>query len=226
MKIPLDQPVLLKKKVCESVAETERASEMISLIFLTWNSADCMEIALESVEGVVGEIVAIDSFSTDGTIEILKKWNARIFEKELQHSWSELRNFAIEQARGEWIFWLDTDETINDKARAMLPFLAQQNVYDAFIFRRRNYLDDQLREDNDCHVRLARQYCRFVGDIHEGLTGFKKSLVVDGAEVIHKKTWAKQKEQNVRYQKFIEDIDERKRHGQNDCSDWRSRKSR
>lgn len=175
----------------------------ISLIILTWNSEAVLRAALDSVKSVVDEIIAVDSASVDGTVQILNEYGAKVYTMEMKDSWSELRNFAIEKVTHEWILSLDSDEYLTKEAAAKVPELVKNNDVDCYIIRRLNYLDGELQELKEYHPRLFRRHCRFVGNIHEQLVGFKKSVIVEEA-IMHKKSWKRQIEQNARYVEFIE----------------------
>ena len=174
----------------------------VALVILTWNSADVLRTALDSVKDIVVEIVAVDSSSTDGTLDILKEYRAVVYTKALEGSWSELRNFGIEKATSEWILILDSDEYLTEETIKKIPELVKSSEADCYIFRRLNYLDGVLQEAKDYHYRLFKKNCRYAGVIHEQLTGFKKSQVVEDAIVMHKKTLKRQKEQDKRYLEF------------------------
>lgn len=174
----------------------------ITLVILTWNCEGVLRTALDSVKGIVDEIVAVDSSSTDSTLDILKEYGAMVYTKALEGSWSELRNFGIENATKDWILILDSDEYLTEEAVKMIPGLVKNSEVDCYIFRRLNFLDGVLQEAKDHHYRLFKNYCRYQGVIHEQLVGFKKSQIVEDAIVVHKKTLKKQKEQDERYLEF------------------------
>jgi len=178
---------------------------MISWLLLTWNSANSIRTALESAKDLVDEIVVVDSNSTDETLDILDEYDAKVYTKALEKSWSELRNFGISKASYEWILVLDSDEYLTKETLLMIPKLVESDEVDAFIFRRLNYLDGVLQEAKDYHYRLFKRHCRYAGRIHEQLVGFKKSKVIEDAIVMHKKTWKKQKEQDERYLEFTKE---------------------
>jgi len=179
----------------------------ISLMILTWNSEAVLRTALESVKGVVDEIVAVDSASVDGTVEILKEYGAKVYTMELKDSWDELKNFAVEKTSHEWILSIDSDEEMTKEAAALIPELVKSSDVDCYAFRRLNYLDDVLQELKEYHPRLFRRYCRFVGNIHEQLVGFKKIQIMEEA-IIHSKTWKRQIDQNARYIEFSRQLEQ------------------
>jgi len=175
---------------------------MISWVLLTWNCESEVENALLSAKDVVDEIIVVDSFSTDRTLEIVKKYGARIFEKPFENSFGALRNFGIEQARGDWILILDSDEELSSVAKKAIPLMVSEPDFDCFVFKRDNYLDDVLQQGEDSHYRLFRKYCRYEGRMHEQLVGYNRRFSATAVSVIHKKSRKKQDEQTARYLKI------------------------
>jgi len=85
----------------------------LSIIVLTYHEELHLARCLESVKSVAGEIVVVDSFSTDGTREIAESYGAKFVQHEFvnqaqQFNWA-LDNLPIS---GEWILRLDADEYI------------------------------------------------------------------------------------------------------------------
>ncbi len=81
----------------------------ISLIVISRNEEELIGQCLESAASFCDEMIVVDSFSTDRTVEIARTLGARVFEREFQ-GYIAQKQFAFEQARGEWIFSLDADE--------------------------------------------------------------------------------------------------------------------
>ncbi|MCF8043180.1 MAG: glycosyltransferase family 2 protein [Desulfarculaceae bacterium] len=74
---------------------------------------------LKAVEGVADEIVAVDSGSSDRTVEILEQAGARVYHRDWT-GYSDQRNFLAERCTGDWILMLDADEVINRECRRIL----------------------------------------------------------------------------------------------------------
>jgi len=91
------------------------ASPSLSVVLLTKNSQDTVERALRSVVWA-DEIVVVDDESTDGTLDICRRYTDRIFIRKLE-SFAAQRNFGREQARGEWLLSLDPDEEVSPELR-------------------------------------------------------------------------------------------------------------
>ena len=88
----------------------------LSVVIITRNEEANIHDCLASC-AFADEIVVVDSFSTDRTVEICREHACRV----IQESWrgfGRQKNFAIEQAKGPWIFNLDADERITPALRA------------------------------------------------------------------------------------------------------------
>ena len=81
------------------------------------NLRDC----LGSIDGVVDEVVVVDTGSTDGSVEIARELGARVDLPPWRGDFSEARNVALEEARGEWILYLDADERLRPVDRDASP---------------------------------------------------------------------------------------------------------
>src|SRR4029434_8627847 len=66
---------------------------------------------LTSIRPWVNEIVVVDTGSKDKTPEICRRFGARLFEFPWCDSFSAARNESLKHARGEWVFWMDSDDT-------------------------------------------------------------------------------------------------------------------
>ena len=78
------------------------------------NESRCLARCLRSIRPVVDEIVIADTGSTDGTIEIAREFGAKISRFDWVNDFSAARNFALNQAVGEWLLVLDADEVAGE----------------------------------------------------------------------------------------------------------------
>ncbi|MGC8742909.1 MAG: glycosyltransferase family 2 protein [Verrucomicrobiia bacterium] len=93
----------------------------ISVIILTYNEEKNIEDCLKSVYGWVEEIFIVDSFSTDKTLEIARKYTNKIYQHPFENHAKQF-NWALENLplKGKWIMRLDADEHILPELRGEL----------------------------------------------------------------------------------------------------------
>ena len=88
---------------------------MITAIIPTLNEESFIEEAIASVS-FADEIIVIDSFSTDRTIELAERHQVRIIRRKFDN-FSSQKNYAIELAKHEWIYILDADERVSPRLK-------------------------------------------------------------------------------------------------------------
>ncbi len=84
----------------------------VSLCMIVKDESPRLPMCLRSVEGLVDEIVLVDTGSTDGTQDLARSLGCRVFEIQWDDDFSKARNHALDQARHEWILVLDADEVL------------------------------------------------------------------------------------------------------------------
>ncbi len=80
----------------------------LSAVVITRNEAVNVQDALQSVSWA-NEIVVVDCGSSDGTLDICRKYTDRIFHRDWT-GYVDQKNFALEQASNDWVFSIDADE--------------------------------------------------------------------------------------------------------------------
>jgi len=109
----------------------------VSVVIVTKDEETNIEDALRSAAGAQ-EIVVVDSFSADRTVEICRRYTDRIF----QHAWlgyARQKQLAVDHAQGPWVLILDADERITPELRDEIARAMQDTDYDGFSLPRRNY---------------------------------------------------------------------------------------
>lgn len=158
----------------------------ISAIIPTLNEEIHIADAIKSV-GFADEIIVIDSFSTDKTLEIAKKYNVKIIKRKFD-DFSSQKNFAISQAKYPWIYLLDADERVTTEVeKEILDAVKSPNDFVGFYVRRTFYFCGKKVNysgfQRDKVVRLfLKEHCKYVGVVHEtiktsGYLGFFKSKI-------------------------------------------------
>lgn len=152
----------------------------VTAIIPTFNEEVNIENAIKNVL-FADEILIIDSYSTDKTIEIAKKYNVKILQRKFD-DFSTQKNYAIDRAKNDWILVLDADERLSKLAINEIIRLLDTNIQvDAFWMHRQNYLLNKKVNysgwQNDKIIKLFnRQKARYDGKlVHEEINCTGKS---------------------------------------------------
>jgi glycosyltransferase involved in cell wall biosynthesis/Tfp pilus assembly protein PilF len=95
----------------------------VSLSLIAKNEEANLPACLDCVAGLVDEIIVVDTGSTDRTKEVAARYRARVFDFPWVDSFAAARNETLQHATGEWIFWLDADDRIDEENRGKLRAL-------------------------------------------------------------------------------------------------------
>lgn len=132
----------------------------LSAVIITLNEERNLARCLTSLQGLADEIIVVDSFSSDQTEEIALRFGAKFilnkFEGHIQQ-----KNFALLQARGEWILSLDADEALDNCLRESIKgVLNRQDQKSGYTMNRlTNYCGKWIRHCGwypDTKLRLIR----------------------------------------------------------------------
>ncbi|MCE2663793.1 MAG: glycosyltransferase, partial [Microcystis sp. 53602_E8] len=85
----------------------------LSLCMIVKNEAENLRRCLDSVKGVVDEMIVMDTGSTDDTIAIAQSYGAIVPSYDWRGNFSDARNEALKYVTGDWILVLDADEELN-----------------------------------------------------------------------------------------------------------------
>jgi len=99
----------------------------ISLCMIVKNEEKFLPRCLESIKGHVDEIIIVDTGSTDSTVEIAKRYNAKIYHHPWENSFSKARNYSLKYATCKWILVLDADEEVERKNAHKLKDVIKEN---------------------------------------------------------------------------------------------------
>lgn len=160
----------------------------ISVVLLTRNEEINIDACLSSCT-FADEIIVVDDGSTDRTIEIAEKHNARIFHRALHGDWAQQKNFAIAQASCRWVFLIDADERVTPDlaAKILERSKGEDRAYEVQrhnCFKHIQATHGILRPDWVCRF-LPKSKVRVYGQVHEEIrTGCDKEKI-RGKGLIH-----------------------------------------
>nr|WP_207643909.1 glycosyltransferase [Desulfosporosinus acidiphilus] len=144
----------------------------VSLCMIVKNEADCLPASLKSVQGLVNEMIVVDTGSNDRTPDIALAWGAKVIPFAWTGDFSAARNFSLENASSDWILVLDADEELQTVNVDSFFELLNNRQVEGYFLTIKSYLGPSLGESEDQAVRLFRnkpEY-RFEGAIHEQVT--------------------------------------------------------
>lgn len=111
----------------------------ISALILAKNEEQHIKDCIESVQ-FADEVILIDDFSTDQTVEIARSLGAIVIQHALDGDWGQQRRFAIEQASGDWILFIDADERISEPlAKEIKEVVSHKEKYSYWILRENKF---------------------------------------------------------------------------------------
>jgi glycosyltransferase involved in cell wall biosynthesis len=92
----------------------------VSLTIIARDEEQNLPRALGTAHDLADEIIVVDTGSRDATVDVARSFGARVFPFRWTDDFSAARNFALEQAAGDYIFSLDADDILPAPTRAML----------------------------------------------------------------------------------------------------------
>jgi tetratricopeptide (TPR) repeat protein len=93
----------------------------VSLCMIVKDEEANLPACLESVAGLVQEIVIVDTGSRDGTRQVADRFGARVFDFPWVDSFAAARNESLRHATGDWILWLDADDRLDEAKTSGTP---------------------------------------------------------------------------------------------------------
>lgn len=121
--------------------ENEKKKIIFSVAVITYNEELNIKDCIESFHDIADEVIILDSFSTDKTLDLARTFSkVKIFTNEF-HGHIEQKNRAIDYSTGEWILSLDADERVSPelKKEIMNILSIENNIIDGYKIPRLTY---------------------------------------------------------------------------------------
>lgn len=149
----------------------------ISAVVLTKNEEKNIERCLRPL-AFCNEIIIVDDFSGDKTVELANKFKAKVYKHKLNDDFSSQRNFGLEKAKGEWVLFIDADEEVSQQLEEEILNKLNLNSNDknlAYYIKRRDFWwGRELRYGEMRKIRqiglvrlIRRNSGKWVGKVHE-----------------------------------------------------------
>ncbi len=149
----------------------------LSLLIISKNAQGLIEKTINSVKGLVDEIIVIDNDSTDKTAEIATRLGAIVFQR-FEEDLGKQRKYGLEKCQGEWVLVLDTDEYLSENLRREIKNL----------FSKRQLL---LQKFNGFFIPFQNHFLnrpiKHGGENYKMLRLFKKKAVYINPALVHER---------------------------------------
>lgn len=151
----------------------------IGLSMIVKNGAETIRQCLESVRGVVDQIVIADTGCADNTCEIVREFAATIISFPWENHFANARNAALKSVTTDWVLVLDADEELDRDAKKKIHGLLNATNVGGYVTPIRNYVPnkftrawDRVAVPNDHRHSRAEKAAAFV--VHENCRFFRR----------------------------------------------------
>ena len=169
----------------------------LSIVIITFNEEKNIGRCLESLQEIADDIVVVDSFSTDATQNICKRYRVNFIQRKWE-GYSETKNFGNSKAKYDWILSLDADEALSDELKQSILKAKQGTELVACKFNRlTNYCGTWIKHCGwypDTKTRIFdRRTAYWHGMLHESLFFLKnKSILHLKGDCLHYSYYTKE----------------------------------
>lgn len=143
----------------------------ISAVVITKNEEERIRDCLESVMWV-NEIILVDSYSHDKTLDIAAEYTENIYKREFD-DFAKQKNYAIDKANSDWVLNIDADERITEELKNEIKSVINNTNKDAFITPIKTYFLDKPMKYAGTYpiqrVRLFKSSYHFHKKVHESI---------------------------------------------------------
>ncbi len=182
----------------------------ISLCMIVKNEEMHIARCLDSVAGLVEEIIIVDTGSVDRTVEIVSDYTSNVYSYPWTDDFSDARNYSFSKASMDYCMWMDADDILQETEKDNFLRLKQSLSPDTdIVMMKYNTAFDEAGMPSFSYfrerwIRNCSQH-RWVGAVHEVIPPNGKVIYSDIA-ISHKKLSAGNPDRNLKiYQKMLAD---------------------
>jgi tetratricopeptide (TPR) repeat protein len=149
----------------------------LALVMIVRNEARCIQRCLDSVRGLVDQMVVLDTGSTDATVSLAQMAGAEVSHFSWVDDFAAARNAALALSRCDWNLVLDADEALLQGPRTAQALLALRASTPDFVGRiavRSSFEggpDGAAQTTDSWLSRVLPRGARFEGVVHEQVAG-------------------------------------------------------
>jgi len=154
------------------------------------NGGQDLSRCLESVRGIVDEIVIADTGSTDGSVAVAQSFGATVISIPWENDFAAARNSALQHTSADWVLVLDADEQLDTQAQAQIADALRSPDADGYVITIRNYVHslterlwDKAALVNDGRLARASEFAGYLE--HENVRLFRNKPEIKFEGRIH-----------------------------------------
>jgi len=154
------------------------------------DEAGILKKAIESVAEYIDEIIVVTDKAGSLVDAVVEELGGKVYYREWDDNFANQRNFCFEQATGDWIMWLDSDDIVKNphKIRPLLKIAPRdaKAIVVNYVYERDKYGNTLVEHWRERIVRKEGEY-KWVGVLHETLVDNNNPPVVKTKdfEIIH-----------------------------------------
>lgn len=182
----------------------------ISLCMIVKDEEMHIARCLDSVAGLVDEMIIVDTGSTDQTVEIVSGYTSKVYSYPWKDDFSDARNYSFSRASMDYCMWMDADDILEEKEKDKFLQLKQSLLPDTdIVMMRYNTGFDEAGNPSFSYfrerwIKNSPKY-RWVGAVHEVIPP-NGNIIYSDIAVSHKKMKAGDPDRNLKiYQKLLAD---------------------
>ena len=158
------------------------SGKLISAAMIVRNEEKFLEGCLESLRGVVDEVIVVDTGSSDMSKDIALSYDARVFDFPWNGSFADARNEALGRSEGKWILYIDADERFVSGGRDAVEAELSRPGYAAHTVKFHPITG--YTSYREYRIFLNDPRIRFEGVIHESMVaGMNNAAEEDGLAI-------------------------------------------
>lgn len=137
----------------------------LSVVIITKNAEELIDQCIQSLKGLADEIIVADDYSTDKTVEIARKYGAKVYLHH-QPDFGKQKAYGVSKTKGEWVLVVDSDEIVSEELKKEIkeiPRSARNDRYDGYYIPFQNhFLGKSLKYGGENYKKLVLFKCNAV----------------------------------------------------------------
>ena len=182
------------------------------------NEEEFLPNCLNSIKGVVDEIIIVDTGSTDDTMTIAKNFGAKVYHHPWNDSFSEARNHCLNHASGDWILQIDADEELEQADIPKLRLAISDHRYNGISIAIQSIIKDGLH--TFYHPRIFRRGKGFYKDIIHEQTIIEGERLPTEIRLYHHGYNLDEKKMRIKWQRTTHLLKKQIAHNKHDGFAW------